>query len=82
MVIAILVILVINLIFTGIFYYLTFKYFKKPTNNTKPTQEIIEKQEPKKEEPVPEEPTSELLYSLAKNIQTKWYDLNEDDNER
>ena len=82
MVIAILILLVINLILTGIFCYLTLKHFRKPINNAKPAQEITEKQESKKEEPVPEESTSELLYSLARNIQTKWYDLNEDDDER
>ena len=82
MVIATLILVIINTILTGTFCYLTLIPLKRRSKVTKCEQEQAVQKEPKKEEAVPEEPTSEIMYSLAKNIQTKWYDLNEDDNER
>lgn len=82
MVIAMLILVIINLILTGIFCYLTLTHFKRQPKTIKVEQEQTVQESPKQEEEVPEEPTSEILYSLAKNIQTKWYDLNEDENER
>lgn len=83
MVIATLILVIINTILTGTFCYLTLIPLKRRPKATKCEQEQAVQKEPKKEEEaVPEEPTSEIMYSLAKNIQTKWYDLNEDDNER
>ena len=82
MVIATLILVIINTILTGTFCYLTLIHFKKQPKVTKCECKQPVQESTKKEEPVPEEPTSEIMYSLAKNIQTKWYDLNEDDNER
>ena len=79
MVTAILIILIINLVATGILIELA---LRKPK-----TQQVTETHlvpTDKKAVPVApdlEEESKKTLYELSKNIQTRWYDL-EDDNDR